>query len=131
MWLFVVLAIVVAWAAIAFGISWPIAVIIGVVMPGLGSWLWLAMSGQNAPTGNLKPDSPRTLWFLQSLADRYRSVGRPDLARDVETIVGLFEAGQSSEANMQFSGLSNRVSRDRQSTDLITQWQQSWRDSGR
>jgi hypothetical protein len=28
MWLFVVLAIVVAWAAIAIGISWPIAIII-------------------------------------------------------------------------------------------------------
>ena len=130
MWLYVVLAIAVAWGANAVGISWPIAVVIGVALPGLGSWLWLRVSGRDAPTNNLKPGSPRTIWFLKTLEDRYRAAGRADLAQDVNSIAILFESGRGAEANARLGGLSNRVARDRQSTDLIAQWQQSWRDSG-
>ena len=131
MWLFAVLAIVVTLCSIAIGIAWPIALVLGLALPGLGSWLWLAVSGQNAPFGKLNSDSPRTLRFLKTLAERYRHDGRLDLASDLEVIIAALEAGRASEANGRFSALSATVAHDPRSTNLISTWQRSWRDSSR
>lgn len=128
---YLVLAIVVGVVAVNLGVPTPLALILAVIGPGLASWGWLVVSGRDAPTSGLQPDSPRTGWFLAELRERYRVAGWAHQAERVDEIASAFARGDADEGNRRLGRLSNEVARHPRSTTLISIWQDAWRQSGR
>jgi hypothetical protein len=128
----VILAIgLVTAGALALGVPWLLALIAGLVIPGLASWGYLRISGQDAPTSSLDPTSPRTAIFLRALSNSYRADGWAQYADAVDAVADLFREGKVDEGNARFRQLSSAAAHDPRSTRLVAIWQQAWKDAGR
>lgn len=128
---YLILAVIVGGVALSVGVPTPVAIVLALVGPGLASWAWLAFSGRDAPTSSLRPDSPRTGWFLKALAERYRAAGWGSQAEHVDAVAAAFAAGDGDEGNRRLGRLSSEVAHHPRSTLLISLWQDAWRESGR
>ena len=128
---YLVLAVAIGAIAVNVGVPSPLAVIAAIAGPGLLSWGWLKVGGKDAPTNSLRADSPRTGWFLRTLAERYRSLGALEFAGRTDEIAATYAAGDEARGNALLRGLTNTVAHHPAATELIDIWQTAWRDSGR
>lgn len=127
--LLIALVVLIAGVASSLGAPLPIAILAGIVVPFIGSTLYLRLSRQNAPTNKLTPDDPRTSRFLTMLIARYREQGFREGVAGLEQVARDYEARRWAEANARFGRLTSTVGRSPYATLLIGVWQKTWRDA--
>lgn len=128
--LLIVLVATVAGVAIWAGVPWPLAIVAGIALPLVGSTLYLRVSHQDAPTGTLTPNDPRTRRFLALLSERYRAQGYEHGAVALQEALCDYDSGQVGQASARLATLSSAVAHSPSSTMLISIWQRAWRDAG-
>lgn len=125
------LVALVAGVAIWAGIPWPLAIVAGFALPLVGSTLYLRVSHQDAPTGSLTPNDPRTRRFLVLLIERYRAQGYDHGAAALEEVLRDYDSGEVEQASTRLAHLSSTVAHSPSATMLISIWQGTWRDAGK
>jgi hypothetical protein len=127
----IVLVALVAGAAIAAGAPWPLAIVVGIALPFIGSTLYLRITHQDAPTTRLTANDPRTRRFLALLIERYRAEDYEQGAATLEDIQRDYDLGDVNQASERFAALSSSVAHSPYATMLISIWQETWRDAGK
>ena len=127
--LLIALFVAIVWLASSLGAPMPLAMVAGLVLPFVGSSLYLRLSKQDAPMNKLAPGDPRTGRFLSMLVARYRDQGFDEGVASLERISRDYEAGRWTEASDRFRHLTSTVARSPYATLLIGIWQAAWRDA--
>jgi hypothetical protein len=127
--LLILVTVLIAGAAIGIGLPWPLAIVAALVLPLVGSTLYLRISHQDAPMRTLTPNDPRTRRFLALLIERYRAQDFEHGAAVLEDVLRDYDAGQVERAGERLGSLSSTVAHSPFSTMLIAIWQRAWRDA--